>query len=85
MLGAAQCVCPSRSSFIPRPTALQSVPASYLFAPDGVLTVALWKRCGKTGRCFAGLRLSLKIRIYLAIPVEGFGEVEDGCIAFVAW
>jgi hypothetical protein len=84
MLGAALCVCPSRSSFVPRPTALLSVPASYLFAPDGVLTVALWKRCGKTGRRFAGLRLSLEICIHLAIPVEEFGGVGDGCIAFVA-
>jgi hypothetical protein len=45
MLGAVLCVCPSRSSFITRPTALQSVPASYLFALDGDLTVASWERC----------------------------------------
>jgi hypothetical protein len=84
MLGAALCVCPSRSSLTSRPTALQFVPASYLFAPDGVLKVVLWKRCGKTGRCFARLRVSLEVRKHLAIPAEEFGEVGDGCIAFVA-
>jgi hypothetical protein len=85
MLAAALCVCPSRSSFTPRPTALQSVPVSYLFAPDGVLTVVLWKRSGKIGRCVARLGLSLETRIHSAALVEEFRKVGDGCIAFVAW
>jgi hypothetical protein len=83
MLAAALCACPSRSSFTPRPTALQSVSVSYLFAPDGVLT--LWKRRGKTGRCIARLGLSLETHIHSTVLVEEFGRVGDGCIAFVAW
>jgi hypothetical protein len=78
MLVAALCVCPSRSSFTPRPTALQSVPVSYLFALNDILAVASWKRYDKTVKSFARLGLSLETRIHSAVLAKSLEMSEVG-------
>lgn len=61
MLGAALCVCPSHSSFTPRPAALQYLPAPYLFASDESLNVAC--RGVVTGRGGVSLGRSCRSRL----------------------
>jgi len=58
MLVAALCACPDRSSLNPRPAALQSLPAPYLFASDGTLSVA----CGDVATGWEGVLLGHSCR-----------------------